>query len=100
MLQGFCSSLFFWDINRQRFCAKDGIYVSHLSQASLSGILNQFLFAGTCLKQVELFVKKVEALHQRAPTLKAFSNSVSSWLKVCLLSGDPSWNYKNFIFLV
>nr|XP_010940138.2 LOW QUALITY PROTEIN: gamma-tubulin complex component 5-like [Elaeis guineensis] len=81
MLQGFCSSLFFWDIDRQRFCAKDGIYASHLSQTSLRGVLNQFLFAGTCLKQVELFVKKVEASHQRAPTLKAFSNSVSSWLK-------------------
>ncbi|XP_008795985.2 gamma-tubulin complex component 5-like isoform X1 [Phoenix dactylifera] len=81
MLQGFCSSLFFWDMDRQRFCAKDGIYSSHLSQTSLSGILNQFLFAGTCLKQVELFVKKAEASHQRAPTLKAFANTISSWLK-------------------
>lgn len=81
MLLGFSSSIFYWDDDRQEFCFKDGIYLSHLSQASLSAILNQFAFGGTCLKKVEFFVKKVEASHQRAPTLKGFANSVKSWLK-------------------
>lgn len=86
MLQGFSSPMFFWDQYEQGFCLKSEIYASHLSQKSLSGIVNQFAFGGSCLKKVECFVKKAVASHQGAPTLKAFTNSVKSWLKVCLLS--------------
>lgn len=81
MLQGFCSYFFYWDEGGQKYLVKSGIYVSHLSQTSLNCILNKFIFCGTCLKKVELFVKKVKASHQRAPTLEAFANSVHSWLK-------------------
>ncbi|XP_020589375.1 gamma-tubulin complex component 5-like [Phalaenopsis equestris] len=81
MLQGFCSHLFYWDEEGQKFLVKSGIFVCHLSQTSLRSILDKFLFCGTCLKKVELFVKKVKASRQRAPTLEAFANSVHSWLK-------------------
>ncbi|KAJ8512774.1 hypothetical protein OPV22_003208 [Ensete ventricosum] len=81
MLQGHCSSLFYWDEQRQRFFIKDGIYVLHLSYTSLYSILSRFLFAGTCLKQVELYVQKVQSIHVRVPTLNAFANSITSWLK-------------------
>nr|CAD1841758.1 unnamed protein product [Ananas comosus var. bracteatus] len=81
MLQGFCSDLFYWDEAKQGFLVKDGIYASHLSQTSLKGILNIFLFAGTCLKRVEIFVTKVGSSGTRTPTLSAFANSVYSWLK-------------------
>lgn len=81
MLQGFCSYLFHWDETGQKYLVKSGIYVCHLSQASLNCILNKFIFSGTCLKIVELFVKKVKASRERAPTLEAFANSVHSWLK-------------------
>ncbi|KAG0481786.1 hypothetical protein HPP92_009870 [Vanilla planifolia] len=74
MLQGFCSYLFFWDENEQKFRVEGGIYACHLSKASLSCILNKFIFCGTCLK-------KVETSRQRVPTLKAFANSVHFWLK-------------------
>ncbi|RWV94607.1 hypothetical protein GW17_00042834 [Ensete ventricosum] len=81
MLQGHCSSLFYWDEQQQRFFIKDGIYVLHLSYTSLYSILSRFLFAGTCLKQVELYVQKVQSIHVRVPTLNAFANSITSWLK-------------------
>ncbi|THU73829.1 hypothetical protein C4D60_Mb04t26970 [Musa balbisiana] len=81
MLQGHCSSLFYWDEKQQRFFVKDGIYVLHLSYTSLYSILSRFLFAGTCLKQVELYVQKVQSTHVRVPTLNAFANSITSWLK-------------------
>ncbi|WOL11137.1 hypothetical protein Cni_G19898 [Canna indica] len=81
MLQGFCSSLFYWDEQKHRYCVKDGIYVLHLSYTSLYNILSQFLFAGTCLKQVELYVQKIQSIHVSVPTLKAFANSVSLWLR-------------------
>ena len=86
MLQGLSSSVFYWDEYEQGFCLKREIYVSHLSQTSLNGIVNQFTFGGSCLKKVEIFVKKVETSRQRAPTLKAFTNSVKSWLKVWMQS--------------
>lgn len=89
MLQGFCSDLFYWDEAKQGFLVKDGIYASHLSQTSLKGILNIFLFAGTCLKRVEIFVTKVGSSGKRTPTLSAFANSVYSWLKVCTASWGP-----------
>lgn len=84
MLQGHCSSLFYWDEKQQRFFVKDGIYVLHLSYTSLYSILSRFLFAGTCLKQVELYVQKVQSTHVRVPTLNAFANSITSWLKVSI----------------
>lgn len=85
MLQGFSTSIFNWDEHGQGFHLKSKIYVSHMSQASLGGILNQFAFGGSCLKKVEIVVEKVGASRQSAPTLKAFTNSVKSWLKVCVL---------------
>ncbi|XP_028553156.1 uncharacterized protein LOC114580274 isoform X1 [Dendrobium catenatum] len=81
MLQGFCSYLFSWDMGGQIFLLKSGIFSCHLSQTSLHSILNKFIFCGTCLKKVELFVKNVKASRQRAPTLQAFAHSVHSWLK-------------------
>ncbi|KAM0951761.1 putative gamma-tubulin complex component protein [Dioscorea sansibarensis] len=81
MLQGFASSLFYWDREQHSFFVKHGIFVSHLSQTSLSSILNRFLFIGTCLKKVEIFTKKAKASNQRAPTLEAFTDSVFLWLK-------------------
>ncbi|KAJ0982388.1 hypothetical protein J5N97_010643 [Dioscorea zingiberensis] len=81
MLQGFASSLFYWDGEQHIFFVKPGIFVSHLSQTSLSSILNRFVFVGTCLKKVEIFTKKVKASNQRAPTLEAFTDSVFLWLK-------------------
>lgn len=81
MLQGFSSSLFYWEESAQSFRVKNGIYVVHLSQTSLRGILSQFLYGATCLKLVEIFLKKVEISSARSPTLEAFANSVSVWLK-------------------
>ncbi|XP_072987393.1 uncharacterized protein [Typha latifolia] len=80
MLQGFCTRFLYWDENMKVFLAKDGIYASHISQTSLKGILNLFLFAGTCLKRVELFVLKVESSGGKSPTLSAFAYSVYLWL--------------------
>ncbi|KAI3957467.1 hypothetical protein MKW98_003188 [Papaver atlanticum] len=82
MLQGFSSSLFYWNDKGQYFHFKSGIYLIHLSQASLSEILNQFVYGATCLQLVEIFVKKVQMSSSRSsPTLKAFAISVSAWLK-------------------
>ncbi|OMP08438.1 Spc97/Spc98 [Corchorus olitorius] len=82
MLQGFSGSLFHWDGKGRRFRATSGIYVTHLSQSSLGVILNQFLYAATCLELVQIAVSKVETLQLRSPpTLRAFASSVSSWLK-------------------
>ncbi|MQM08328.1 hypothetical protein Taro_041183 [Colocasia esculenta] len=81
MLQGFSSPLFTWDENSRNFVVAHGKFVSHLSQSSFRCILNQFVHAATCLKLVELFIKEVETLKNGFPTLKAFSNSVSLWLK-------------------
>ncbi|XP_057973341.1 uncharacterized protein LOC131161533 [Malania oleifera] len=82
ILQGFSSSLFYWDHSEQRFRAKIGIYVSHLSLKSLHAILNKFLYAATCLQLVEVLVDKLEtSARLLPPTLMAFSCSVSAWLK-------------------
>ncbi|KAK5794964.1 hypothetical protein PVK06_036218 [Gossypium arboreum] len=82
MLQGFSSSLFSWDEKGRRFCVRNGIYVPHLSQSSLAVILNQFMYAATCLGLVQIAVSKVESqLRSPPPTLRAFASSVSSWLK-------------------
>ncbi|KAL6317916.1 hypothetical protein AAG906_030956 [Vitis piasezkii] len=49
---------------------------------SLHVILNQFMYAATCLKLVEILINKVEkSVRQSPPTLKAFACSISTWLK-------------------
>lgn len=84
MLQGLSSSLFYWDETGLFFRFKMGIYVTHLSQTSLYHILEQFLYAGTCLKLVDIVVNKVEKTKSLPPpTLRAFACSVSTWLRVC-----------------
>lgn len=85
MLQGFSGSLFSWDCSGKKFCAKSGIYVSHLSRSSLLAILNQFMYAATCLQLTQLVLQEVNTAAKSAPpTLRAFVTSVSSWLKVCV----------------
>ncbi|XWS08188.1 hypothetical protein CRYUN_Cryun41cG0058300 [Craigia yunnanensis] len=82
MLQGFSGSLFYWDEKQRRFCVRSGIYVTHLSQLCLGVILNQFLYAATCLELVQIAVSKVETqLRSPPPTLRAFASSASSWLE-------------------
>ncbi|XP_031279202.1 uncharacterized protein LOC116137663, partial [Pistacia vera] len=82
MFQGFSSSLFYWDQSGQKFRAKTGIYVTHLSLKSLYVLLNQFTYGATCLKLVEIAVGRVETFTRvTSPTLRAFSCSVSEWLK-------------------
>lgn len=84
MFQGFSSYLFYWDQSGQNFRAKTGIYVTHLSHKSLHVLLNQFTYGATCLKLVEIAVSRVETSTRiTSPTLRAFSCSVSEWLKVC-----------------
>lgn len=91
MLQGLSSSLFYWDDTGLFFRFKSGIYVTHLSQTSLFHILEQFLYAGTCLKLVDMVVHKVEKTKSLTPpTLRAFASSVSTWLRVCHI-------YMNFL---
>ncbi|TXG52340.1 hypothetical protein EZV62_021509 [Acer yangbiense] len=85
ILQGFSSSLFYLDNIGQTFRVKSGIYVTHLSQKSLHVLLNQFTYAATCLKLVEIVVCRVDSsVRIDSPTLRAFSCSVSAWLKTKL----------------
>lgn len=84
MLQGFSSSLFYWDHGGRKFRIRDGLYLTHLSKRSLHENLDQFIYAATCLQLIESFVKKVEKSVKSPPTLKAFANSVSMWLKVSI----------------
>ncbi|CAK9317190.1 unnamed protein product [Citrullus colocynthis] len=82
MLQGFSGSLFSWDYSGKKFCVKSGIYASHLSRSSLLAILNQFMYAATCLRLTQLVLQEVNTTTKSAPpTLKAFVTSVSAWLK-------------------
>ncbi|GAB2291372.1 hypothetical protein Dimus_025630 [Dionaea muscipula] len=81
ILQGSSSSLFYWDEIGKRFCIKSGIHVAHLSFSSLYEVVNQFLYAATCLRLVEVIVNKIELSTRSPPTLRAFGNSVSAWLK-------------------
>lgn len=84
MLQGFSSSLFYWDQNRVSFQVKSGLHVNHLSHTSLHAIVHQFMYAATCLQLVEVLVNKIEkSVKLPPPTLRAFACSVSSWLTVC-----------------
>ena len=85
MLQGFSSSLFYWDDDEKQFRAKSGMYVAHLSQTSLHSIVNQLMYAATCLELVEIVVTKVEKwARSPPPTLRAFASSASAWLQVCI----------------
>ncbi|KAI4316746.1 hypothetical protein L6164_024694 [Bauhinia variegata] len=82
MLQGFSGSLFFWDHTGKSFRVKSRIYLSHLSQTSLHTLLNQFMYAATCLQLVDIALNKVEnSVKSPPPTLKAFVSSSSAWLK-------------------
>ncbi|XP_038897898.1 gamma-tubulin complex component 5-like isoform X2 [Benincasa hispida] len=82
MLQGFSGALFSWDCSGKKFHAKSGIYVSHLSRSSLLAILNQFMYAATCLQLTQLVLQEVNTTAKSAPpTLRAFVTSVSAWLK-------------------
>lgn len=84
MLQGFSSSLFYWDGDEKSFRCKSGMYVEHLSHTSLHAIVNQFMYAATCLQLVEILISKFEkSVRLPPPTLRAFTCSVSAWLKVC-----------------
>lgn len=84
MLQGFSSSLFYWDQNGKSFQVKSGLHVNHLSHTSLHAIVHQFMYAATCLQLVEVLVNKIEkSAKLPPPTLRAFACSVSSWLTVC-----------------
>ncbi|CAK9165067.1 unnamed protein product [Ilex paraguariensis] len=81
ILQGLSSSLFYWDNIGQRFCPISRIYVTHLSQTSLHLVLDQFLYAATCLQLVEIVCNKVEtSARSPPPTLRAFVCSISAWL--------------------
>ncbi|PQM39606.1 gamma-tubulin complex component 5-like isoform X1 [Prunus yedoensis var. nudiflora] len=81
MLQGFSSSLFYWDQNGKSFQVKSGLHVNHLSHTSLQAIVHQFMYAATCLQLVEVIVNKIEkSAKLPPPTLRAFACSVSSWL--------------------
>ncbi|CAH9091467.1 unnamed protein product [Cuscuta europaea] len=82
MLQGLSSYLFYWDDTGEQFSPKRGIFVTHLSQTSLNLILNQFTYAATSLKIVEIIVNKVEkSARVPPPTLRAFVFSISTWLR-------------------
>lgn len=82
--QGFSSSWFYWDDSGQCFRVKSGNYVSHLTQTSLRGILDRFIYAATCLQLVDIIVNKNEKpAVSPPPTLRAFTCSVSAWLRVC-----------------
>lgn len=91
MLQGFPSAHFPWDEKDQSFSVVKGLHVSHLSMSSLFNLLRPFTVAATCLRRVEIFVKKVAAEStgswlksdaQTLPTLEAFANAVAMRLEV------------------
>lgn len=84
ILQGFSSSIFCWGKKEQSYCTNYGIFVTHLSHTSLHAILGQFTYSATCLRMVEIVVNKVETyVKSPPPTLRAFTCSVSAWLRVC-----------------
>lgn len=82
ILQGFSSCLFYWDRIGQVYRARDGLYVTHLSQTSLHTILDQFVYSATCLKLVDITLGKMEDAFGKSPppTLGAFASSASAWL--------------------
>lgn len=81
ILQGFSSTMLYWDELGHHFRVRSGIYVSHLSHTSLYHVLNQFTYAATCLKMVESRIQEVEkSVPPPPPTLRAFCCSIYSWL--------------------
>ena len=82
ILQGTSSALFEWDDLSYRFCAKVGIYVTHLSLTSLHDVLNQFLYDATCLRLIGIVIERIERSGGSFPTLRAFASAASAWLKV------------------
>lgn len=83
ILQGFSSTMLYWDELGHHFRVRSGIYVSHLSHTSLYHVLNQFTYAATCLKMVESRIQEVEkSVPPPPPTLRAFCCSIYSWLTV------------------
>lgn len=85
MLQGHTTSLFYWQHDEQIYRLKNGVYVDHLSCTSLSVMLYQFCYAGSCLKLVDMIVDKLETCLRPCPsTLRAFTFSVTEWLRVCV----------------
>lgn len=80
VMHGFETSWLYWDGDAHGYREKAGIYVGHLSLTGLASLLRPFLFAATCLKQVELFVGNVRKRRHGIPTLDAFASSVDSWL--------------------
>lgn len=81
ILQGNSSALFEWVEVDHRFYVKVGIYVTHLSLTSLHDVLNQFLYAATCLRLIEVVIGRIEKSGRSFPTLRAFSSAASAWLK-------------------
>lgn len=83
ILQGFSTSLFYWDRIGKGYRARMGLYVTHLSQTSLRMVLDQFMYSATCLKLVEITLGKIEEASARSPppTLRAFACSASAWLR-------------------
>ncbi|KAJ7557444.1 hypothetical protein O6H91_05G127000 [Diphasiastrum complanatum] len=93
MLQGLAGAWMLWDESSQHFILRKGTHVSHLSQSSLSLLLQPFLQAATSLRKVELFTRMVAEVVANScvvprvwgcPTLEAFGNSVSlqlEWLR-------------------
>lgn len=81
ILQGTSSTLFEWDDLSYCFCAKVGIYVTHLSLTSLHDVLNQFLYDATCLRLIGIVVERIERSGGSFPTLRAFASAASAWLK-------------------
>lgn len=86
MMQGLISCLFYWDQKGQCFCVakSSGVYVTHLSHTSLHNLLNQFMYAATCLQRVDACVNKIKLVKRCMPTLRAFASFASQWLKVYL----------------
>lgn len=83
ILQGFSTSLFYWDAIGQGYRARNGLYVTHLSQTSLRMVLDQFIYSATCLKLVEVTLGLIEdtSAITPPPTLRAFASSASAWLR-------------------
>ncbi|KAM7266457.1 hypothetical protein ACFE04_004354 [Oxalis oulophora] len=84
ILQGFSTSLFYWDESGQTFLLRHpDLYLTHLSRNTLHALLNQFLYAATCLRLVQskLETTSPNSIPRPPPTLAAFSTTVSACLK-------------------
>ncbi|KAF4379084.1 hypothetical protein F8388_022171 [Cannabis sativa] len=100
MLQGFSSSLFYWDNDGNRFRAKSEIYVAQTR--SVEALIDQLMYAGTCLQLVGNVVAKVEkqpGSSSSPPTLTAFASSASAWLRVKYPKLKPNHRIRIKVFL-